>query len=134
MPNMSLEAYSGGVSWTVVLREEVAAWLGELSDGDYQQVLAALDALSVDGPALGRPFVDTVKGSRYANLKELRPRGGNLRLLFAFDTERQGIVLVAGDKTNNWSRWYRVNIPIADDRLQEHLEGIASKTRKGRAR
>lgn len=74
------------------------------------------------------------QGSRYANMKELRPRGGSLRLLFAFDTERQGIVLVAGDKTNNWNRWYRVNIPIADDRLQEHLESLLSKTRKGRGR
>lgn len=118
----------------MVLREEVAAWLGELSEGDYQQVLAALDALAVDGPVLGRPFVDTVKGSRHANMKELRPRGGNLRLLFAFDTERQGIVLVAGDKTNNWTKWYRVNIPIADDRLQQHLDHIAAKRRKGRGR
>ena len=118
----------------MVLREEVAAWFGELSEGEYQQVLAALDALAVDGPALGRPFVDTVKGSRHANMKELRPRGGNLRLLFAFDTERLGIILVAGDKTNNWTKWYRANIPIADERFQEHLEHSAAKTRKGRGR
>ena len=118
----------------MVLREEVAEWLGELSEGDYQQVLAALDALAVDGPALGRPFVDSVKGSRHANMKELRPRGGNLRLLFAFDTERLGIVRVAGDKTNNWTKWYRANIPIADERFQEHLEHSAAKTRKGRGR
>ena len=102
----------------MVLREEVAEWLGELSEGDYQQVLAALDALAVDGPALGRPFVDTVKGSRHANMKELRPRGGNLRLLFAFDTERLCIVLVAGDKTNNWTKWYRANVrsPMSDSK------------------
>jgi len=94
-------------------------------------VLAALNALAVDGPALGRPFADTVKGSRHANMKELRLRGGNLRLLFAFDTERHGIALVAEDKTNNWTTWYRVNIPIAGDRFQEHLEHITAKARKG---
>jgi hypothetical protein len=132
--HMSLEAYGGGGSWALVLREEVAAWLGDLSEGDYRQVLAALDALAVDGPALGRPFVDTMKGSRHANMKELRPRGGNLRLLFAFDTERLGIVLVAGDKTNNWTRWYRADIPSADEPFQEHLEHSAAKTRKGRGR
>ncbi len=134
LDHMSLEAYDCGVSWALVLREEVAAWLGELSEGDYRQVLAALDALAVDGPALGRPFVDTVKGSRHASMKELRPRGGNLRLLFAFDTERLGIVLVAGDKTNNWTKWYRANIPIADERFQEHLEHSAARIKKGRGR
>ena len=78
--------------------------------------------------------MDTVKGSRHANMKELRPRGGNLRLLFAFDTERLGIVLVAGEKTNNWTKWYRANIPIADERFQEHLEHSAAKIKKGRGR
>ena len=126
-----------------VLTREVARLLGrdELSfsavDGRYvvtRDGAPALDALAVDGPALGRPFVDTVKGSRHANMKELCPRGGNLRLLFAFDTERLGIVLVAGDKTNNWTKWYRANIPIADERCQEHLEHSAAKIKKGRGR
>lgn len=51
--------------------------------------------------------MDHIKGSRHSNMKELRPRSTNLRLLFAFDPRRQAIVLVAGDKTNNWSSWYK---------------------------
>ncbi len=119
------------------MHEEVVAWLEELQEGDYVQALAALDALATDGPALGRPFVDTVKGSRHANLKELRPRGGNLRLLFAFDPDRQAIVLVAGDKTDRWMAWYRENIPIADQRMDDHLASRPkgdAKRRRGKGR
>jgi len=87
-------------------------------------VIAALDALAIDGPALGRPFVDTLRGSRFANMKELRPRGGALRLLFAFDTQRFTVVVVAGDKTGRWSAWYRENLPIADHRFAEHLASL----------
>ena len=111
--------------WKVVIWPEVAAWLAELPDDEYDHVLAALGALEVDGPTLGRPFVDHIKGSRHKNMKELRPRGGHLRLLFAFDPRRTAIVLVAGDKTNNWSAWYGENIPLAGSRFDEHLEQLA---------
>jgi len=125
------------MTWLVSLHPEVAKWTETLDDADYQRVLAALEALAVDGPALGRPFVDTVVGSRYPNMKELRPRGGALRLLFAFDPLRQAIVLTAGDKTNRWNEWYRENIPIADERFERHLDGVdesRQKTGKSRGR
>lgn len=95
-------------------------------------MLAVLDALAVDGPALGRPFVDTIKGSRYPNMKELRPRGGVLRMLFAFDPERQAVVLVAGDKSNRWTQWYRENIPIADDRFEAHVQTLSGGSHAGK--
>lgn len=90
----------------------------------YEQVIAALELLAERGSQLGRPVVDTVVGSRHKNMKELRPGStgrSELRVLFAFDPERQAILLVAGDKAGNWSTWYRQNIPIADDRFTEHL-------------
>jgi hypothetical protein len=55
-------------------------------------------------------------------MKELRPRGGNLRVLFAFDPRRMAILLIGGDKTNRWETWYRDVIPIADKLYDEHLE------------
>lgn len=112
------------IVWEVTIWAEVAEWLETLDTKDYEHVVAALEALQVDGPALTRPFVDHIKGSRHSNMKELRPRGGNLRLLFAFDPTRTAVVLVAGDKTDNWKKWYRDNIPIADDRFDEHLGSI----------
>jgi hypothetical protein len=43
---------------------------------------------------LGRPFVETLRGSRHANMKELRPRGGYLRILFVFDPRRVALLLI----------------------------------------
>ena len=114
----------------MVLREEVAAWLGELSEGEYQQVLAALDALAVDGPALGRPFVDTVKGSRHANMKELRPRGGNLRLLFAFDTERLGIEPTSRSPMNDSKNTFST-VPRRQGRDEDSEQAEESRPRAG---
>lgn len=112
------------MAWAIDLDEEVAAWMTTLGTTAYEHVIAALQALAEAGPALGRPFVDTVKGSRHANMKELRPRGGNLRLLFAFDPRRHAVVVVAGDKSNDWSPWYERNIPLADQRFTAHLSGL----------
>lgn len=49
---------------------------------------------------LGRPYVDTLEGSKYPNMKELRftADDGVWRVAFAFDPQREAIVLVAGDK------------------------------------
>ena len=119
---MRLNAYNLRRSWEVVLHPEVISWLDSQSDSDYSLIRDALEALHMAGPNLGRPFVDRLKGSKFHNLKELRPRSSQIRLLFAFDPERSAIVLVAGDKTNYWNIWYRKNIPIAEERYAEHLQ------------
>ena len=100
-----------------------------MTDEKFTRVTAALDALAADGPALGRAFVDTIKGSAVSNLKELRPRGGHLRLLFAFDPERTAVVLVAGDKTDRWGDWYREHIPLAEQRFEDHLTDLSTTSR-----
>lgn len=85
------------------------------------------------GPTLGRPLVDTIKGSRHSNMKELRPGSTGrteVRVLFAFDLERQAILLVGGDKSDDWKGWYDSNIPIADDRFDEHQAKLATKRAK----
>ena len=119
---MRYNTYSESGSWEIVIHPIVRQWLDSLRRSDYEKVFTALEALEEQGPNLGRPFADQVKNSRYKNMKELRPRGKNLRLLFAFDPNRKAIILVAGDKTNNWIKWYEQNIPIADQRFSEHLE------------
>jgi hypothetical protein len=58
-------------------------------------------------------------------MKELRPGSSGrseIRILFAFDEQREAILLVAGDKAGNWKRWYRKAIPLADDRFDDHLK------------
>lgn len=86
------------------------------------------------GPGLGRPTVDTLKGSLHANMKELRFAwaGEVWRVAFAFDPERQGILLVGGDKGGaDQRRFYKRLIAVADQRFSEHLETLkASKTER----
>ena len=65
-----------------------------------------------------------IKGSRYRNMKELRAVGGNIRALVAFDKGQQAIVLVGGDKTNDWQGWYERNIRTADRLYGRHLNAI----------
>ena len=108
----------------------VEGWLKALDQDSYEQVVAALELLSERGPQLGRPLVDTVHGSRHKNMKELRPGSAGrseLRVLFAFDPDRRAILLVAGDKAGNWQKWYKVNIPIADDRFDERVRRLEGK-------
>lgn len=115
--------------WEVVLVDEVASWFEELVDGQPETaelVAAAIDLLEEQGPALGRPIVDSISGSALANLKELRPgsRGrSEIRILFAFDPARQAVLLVAGDKAGNWKRWYVHNVPVAEERYERWLAG-----------
>lgn len=108
----------------IVDTTHIEEWLDQLSDDDYDNVLAALEFLEELGLGCGRPFVDSVHQSRHSNMKELRPRGGNIRILFAFDSKRIAITLLAGDKTGSWNKWYRKNVPIADDRFDAHLRKL----------
>jgi hypothetical protein len=115
------------MAWEVEYTDQFGQWYGELDERFRDRVVAAVEVLEEQGPGLGRPFVDSVKGSRHANMKELRPRGGSLRILFAFDPRRMAILLIGGDKTNRWQAWYREFIPIADRLYDEHLETLETE-------
>lgn len=115
-----------GEMWSVDLGP-IVEWLTALDQDSRAQVVAAVELLEEHGPHLGRPLVDTVSGSRHKNMKELRPGSSGrseLRILFAFDPLRRGILLVAGDKSGSWTRWYQKNIPLADDLLDDHLHTL----------
>jgi len=102
---------------------------------DVRIALVAAAALLQDfGPQLGRPHADTLKGSKHANMKELRfeAADGEWRAAFAFDPERRAIMLVAGDKSGgSQKRFYRQLIAKADLRFSEHVESLKS-AKKGR--
>lgn len=118
-----------GYSWVVDL-ELVQDWLMATDESTYDQVMAALRVLATIGPGLGRPLVDTIAGSRHKNMKELRPGSAGrseVRILFAFDPRRHAILVLAGDKNGRWDKWYRTNIPIADDRYDQHLATLKEK-------
>lgn len=112
--------------WSVDI-ELIAEWLVSLDEDSRAQVVAAIELLEDYGPQLGRPIVDTVSSSRHRNMKELRPGSSGrskLRVLFVFDPERSAVMLIAGDKAGDWTRWYKTNIPLADDLFDEHLRRL----------
>lgn len=113
--------------WEVLLFQEVEDWYLDLCEREpdlADRVTEAIEALVAEGPTLGRPFVDRIKGSKIHNLKELRPTRGatHFRILFVFDAKRQAVLLVAGDKARNWKAWYDTNIPIAEDRYDRWIK------------
>ena len=96
------------------------------------EILALSVVLEEFGPQLGRPRVDTLKGSRHTNMKELRfsAADGEWRVAFAFDPRRRAILLVAGDKSGgSQKRFYRELIRKADERFEVHLARL-KKERK----
>lgn len=120
-----------GYPWVVDL-ELINDWLKATDDNTYDQVIAAIRVLATVGPGLGRPLVDTIVGSRHNNMKELRPGSSGrseVRILFAFDPQRRAIMVLAGDKQGRWDKWYRKNIPVADERYSDHLAKL--KKEKG---
>jgi hypothetical protein len=77
--------------------------------------------------------VDTLNGSRHANMKELRfsAADGEWRVAFAFDTKRKAIMLVAGDKSGVSERaFYKQLITKADQRFDAHLNRLKQKELK----
>ena len=114
--------------WDVEFHPACEEWADGLGQSDAEAMLAAVRVLRDEGPTLGRPLVDTVQGSRHKNMKELRPGStgrSEVRVLFAFDRARRAILLVGGDKSTDWSGWYHVNIPVADQRFDEHQAALA---------
>ncbi|HEY7029765.1 MAG TPA: type II toxin-antitoxin system RelE/ParE family toxin [Thermomicrobiales bacterium] len=112
------------MAWEVEYTDQFGEWFEGLDSKNRARVRAAINVLADIGPGLGRPFVDTLKGSRHPNMKELRPRGGHTRVLFAFDPRRTAILLIGGDKTGRWQRWYEEAIPVADRLYDEYLEEL----------
>jgi hypothetical protein len=118
----SRNRYAPGVAWQVLYSDRAAHWIADLDDDGFRHMMAAVELLEQHGPALGRPLVDRIRGSRHHNMKELR--ASTLRALFAFDPDRRAIILLGGDKRGDWKGWYRRNVPLADDLYDEYLAVI----------
>jgi len=120
--------------WPIRTTDVFDQWFADL-DGDGQvEVIATVELLKRIGPRLGRPHADTLNGSKHANMKELRASTADkvIRIAFAFDPERTGILLVAGDKSGVGQKWfYKRLIAKADELYDTHLANVRAK-KKGK--
>ncbi|MBD0322567.1 MAG: type II toxin-antitoxin system RelE/ParE family toxin, partial [Aldersonia sp.] len=115
--------HRGRVVWEVLLTDYFLQWWQQL-DAKQQDALAGrIDLLERLGPALGRPAVDTITRSSLSNLKELRAKGSGaeLRVLFIFDPIQRAVLLVGGDKSGLWNRWYETAIAEAERVYEVYL-------------
>lgn len=121
------------MAWTVTFDDDFEVEFKDLV-ADVQDALLATARLLQDyGPQLGRPHVDTLSGSKHANMKELRfaAADGEWRAAFAFDPRREGILLVASDKAGvSQRRFYTQLIAKADKRYDAHLQKLKAAATK----
>jgi len=65
------------VAWEILFQSDFDAEFDELSEAVQDELLAHAKLLEQFGPQLGRPRVDTLKGSHHSNMKELRFEADN---------------------------------------------------------
>lgn len=117
------------MQWKVVFAPEFEAEFDQLSEAVQDELLAQASVIERFGPLAKRPRVDTLHGSKHANMKELRfdSDGGVWRVAFGFDPERKAVLLVAGDKSGGGERrFYRRLIDVADARFDAQLQRLRS--------
>jgi hypothetical protein len=113
------------MAWDVEFPDEFELWWNSLTADEQDSVAFGVGLLQAKGPALARPYADTVYQSAYVNMKELRIQheGRPYRVLFVFDPRRVGMLLIGGDKTGN-PDWYAQNVPKADKIYAQHLREL----------
>ena len=120
--------------WPVATTDEFDEWFTALDENSQAELIAKVELLKLLGPKLGRPHADTLNGSKHANMKELRADTADkvMRIAFAFDPNRAGILLVAGNKPGvSQKRFYKRLIAKADDLFDAHLAALKTK-KKGK--
>ncbi len=119
--------------WEIERTDEIAFWIMSLDEDARQAVLKSLLILREIGPNLGRPYVDSLKQSRYQNMKELRIQNKLrvYRILFIFDPKRKAVLLIGGDKRGK-KDFYSIMIPAAEKLYDKYLKkrGIDENKKK----
>jgi hypothetical protein len=111
--------------WNIRRTTDFIVWIKTLDDDAKEAILKSLTILQSLGPSLGRPQVDTIKGSKIKNLKELRIQNKNrvFRIFFAFDPERDIILLIGGDKKGD-NRFYETMLRKSERLYELHLSQL----------
>jgi hypothetical protein len=114
------------LSWKVITTDRFDSWWDGLSDDEQASVDAYVQMLEEKGPTLPFPYSSGVNGSKHSHMRELRIQhaGSPYRVLYAFDPNRDALLLVGGNKTGD-GRWYRKYISIADKEYDDHLKDLA---------
>jgi hypothetical protein len=110
------------MAFEVEFTPKFEAWWNSLTVEEQESVAFGVKLLSERGPALTRPHADTLRGSRFSNMRELRVQhhGQPYRVLYVFDPRRVALLLLGGNKTGK-ARWTEESIAQADKLYAAHL-------------
>lgn len=113
------------MEWEIEYTNEFEEWWNTLTEDEQESITVSVGLLELMGPNLPRPHSDTINGSRFKNMKELRTQhaGKPYRTLYALDPRRTAILLIGGNKEGN-DNWYKTYIPIADKLYTQHLSEL----------
>jgi hypothetical protein len=121
-------------AWEVITSESYDDWFEEQDEDDKAVIRSKVYLLGEQGPNLGRPHADTLKGSKkLSNLKELRPKteAHVFRVAYIFDLERKALLLIGGDKKGkNQKKFYKDLIRQAEQIYAVYLEKKAKEKEK----
>ncbi len=111
--------------WNIKQTEEFQDWFDEADDVLQDDIVEHIEILKQFGPNLGRPYVDTLKGSKLKNLKELRFNSGDkvIKVFFVFDPERSAVLLIGGNKAGSGNKkFYDLMIALSEKIYRKQIE------------
>lgn len=111
--------------WNIKQTEEFQEWFDSSDEKLQAEIIEHVGILGRMGPLLGRPYVDTIKGSSLTNLKELRFSCGEkvIRVFFVFDPDRNGVLLIGGNKASSGDKhFYKKMIDLSEKIYRKYLE------------
>jgi hypothetical protein len=121
-------------TWKIITSETYDTWFLAQTDDDKALIRYKVLLLEEQGPNLGRPHADTLKGSKkLSNLKELRAKTDThmFRVAYLFDPERKGLLLTGGDKKGrNQRKFYKDLIREAEQVYAAWLEKMTGEKEK----
>ncbi len=111
------------MEWVVEYTDEFEIWWDSLTEDEQVDVNASVELLEERGPKLPYPHSSGVKGSKHSHMRELRiqHQGDPYRVLYAMDPRRTSILLLGGNKVGDEKRWYKKNVPVADNLYDRHI-------------
>jgi hypothetical protein len=120
--------------WEILTSENYDAWFQEQTEEAQTVIFSKVYLLREQGPNLGRPHADTLKGSKkLSNLKELRAKTDAhvFRIAYIFDPQRKCLLLIGGDKKGkNQKRFYTDLISQAETIYTAYLKKKKQKRRR----
>lgn len=117
--------------WKVIQTEEFNNWFCDLRTNTQNKIVSQIKVIHELGPGLGRPLIDTIKGSKLKNLKELRlnVEGQVIRIFFIFDSDRRAILLIGASKNTSGDKHFYSKMILLSEKIYDNYLNVKAKNR-----